>query len=166
MMRTPGWKIGTRLFLRTRARVLATVVLATTALTAPLSAAVPAPDAAVGGAALDCAFTQMRLALKDSMVLNACFRRALSSGTGPDRACLDDANGKFQASFAKLEAKGGCAVAGNGGTIQVLVDKFALQLADAVNPATCLPSGSPCGNVLTPCCGQCVGIFGQQPVCS
>ena len=126
--------------------------------------------AGASAAALDpavaCGFAKMHAALKASSALNACFRRAIQTGSDPDPACVDAAHATLGTTFAKIDAKGGCSATGDAPSIALLVDRFSEQLAQELN-ATCLPAGSPCGNITLCCAGLActVTTLGQTPVC-
>ena len=139
--------------------------------TSPLTNA--SVDALVSGAsaasldpAVACGFAKMHAALKASSALNTCFRHAIQIGSDPDPACVDAAHATLRATFAKIDAKGGCSDTGNEPSVEPLVDRFSEELALELN-GTCLPAGSACGNI-TPCCAglACtVTDLGQTPVC-
>jgi hypothetical protein len=130
----------------------------TVALAAAASAAPPDP-------AVSCGFAKMHAALKASSALNTCFRHAIQTGSDPDSACVDAAHATLRATFAKIDAKGGCSATGEAPSVELLVDRFSEQPAQELN-GTCLPVGSPCGDI-TPCCTGlvCSAIIGQTPVC-
>jgi len=135
----------------------------TVALTMVLAAGASAAslDPAVG-----CGFVKMHAALKASSALNACFRRAIQTGSDPDQACVDAVHATLSTTFAKIDAKGGCSATDNAPSIELLVDRFSEQLAQELN-GTCLPAGSPCGNITLCCAGLActVTTLGQTPVC-
>ena len=137
----------------------ASTVALTMVLAAGASAAPPDP-------AVTCGFTKMHAALKASAALNACFRRAIQTGSDPDQACVDAVHATLSTTFAKIDAKGGCTATDNAPSIELLVDRFSEQLAQELN-GTCLPAGSPCGNITLCCAGLActVTTLGQTPVC-
>jgi hypothetical protein len=135
----------------------------TVALTIVLAAGASAsPDPAV-----TCGFAKMHAALKASSALNACFRRAIQTASDPDQACVDAVHATLSTTFAKIDAKGGCSATDNAPSIEPLVDRFSEELAQELN-GTCLPAGSPCGNITLCCAGLActVTTLGQIPVCS
>src|SRR5215510_3060180 len=93
--------------------------------------------------AVACGFAKMHAALKASSALNACFRRAIQTGSDPDPACVDAAHATLRTTFARIDAKGGCSATGDAPTVELLVDRFSEQIAQEFN-RTCLPAGSPC----------------------
>ena len=122
------------------------------------------PAAAAETPALRCGFAKMRAALKESSALNACFRRAIAAGTDADPACVDAAQAKLQATFDRLDASGGCSATGDAAGVDRLVDRFSVQLAQALN-SQCVASGDPCAD-LTPCCsGVCNADIDHVPTC-
>src|SRR5262245_5130167 len=88
--------------------------------------------------AVACGFAKMHAALKASSALNACFRHAIQTGSDPDPACVDAAHATLGATFAKIDAKGGCSATGDAPTVELLVDRFSQQLAQELND---LPAG-------------------------
>ena len=135
----------------------------TVALTMVLAASA---SAAPSDPAVACGFAKMHAALKASSALNACFRRAIQTGSDPDPACVDAAHAALSTTFAKIDAKGGCSATDNAPSVELLVDRFSVELAQELN-GTCLQAGSPCGNI-TPCCTGLVCTvtsLGQTPVC-
>lgn len=132
---------------------------AATASGASVTAAVPS---------LNCSFAKMRAALRESAALNGCFRHAIAAGTAADPACVDAAEAKLQATFDKIDARGGCSVTGDAPTVGFLIDQCSVHLAQLLS-GQCLPAGSQCGNgVFSPCCAglRCIAIFGApQATC-
>ena len=116
--------------------------------------------------AVACGFAKMHAALKASSALNACFRHAIQTGSDPDPACVDAAHATLGTTFAKIDAKGGCSATGDAPSVELLVDRFSEELAQELN-GTCLPAGSPCGNITLCCAGLActVTTLGQTPVC-
>jgi hypothetical protein len=117
-------------------------------------------------AAVRCAFAKMRAALKKATALNVCLREALASNTAPDPACLDAVDARFHATFEKLDARGGCVLTGDANRIGRLVNQFSIDLVRGLD-GTCLPAGSSCGGVLTPCCAglSCEAEIGEDATC-
>ena len=116
--------------------------------------------------AVACGFAKMHAALKASSALNTCFRRAIQTGSDPDPACVDAAHATLRTTFAKIDTKGGCSATGDEPSVEPLVDRFSEELAQELN-GTCLPAGSPCGNITLCCAGLVctVTTIGQPPVC-
>lgn len=127
---------------------------------------VAGPAAAAQPPARRCGFAKMRAALVESSALNACFRRAILAGTDPAPACVAAAQAKLQATFDRLDAGGGCSATGDAPSIDRLVDRFSIELAQALNGGQCVASGDPCAD-LTPCCsGVCMVVdINQVPTC-
>ena len=116
--------------------------------------------------AVACGFAKMHAALKASSSLNACFQHAITTGSDPDPTCVDAAHARLRTTFAKIDAKGECSATGDAPSVELLVDRFSEELAQELN-GTCLPAGSPCGNI-TPCCAGLVctvTTLEQPPVC-
>ena len=116
--------------------------------------------------AVACGFAKMHAALTASSSLNASFQHAITTGSDPDPTCDDAAHARLRTTFAKIDTKGGCSATGDEPSVEPLVDRFSEELAQELN-GTCLPAGSPCGNI-TPCCAGLVctvTTIGQPPVC-
>ena len=116
--------------------------------------------------AVACGFAKMHAALKASSSLNACFQHAITTGSDPDPTCVDAAHARLRTTFAKIDAKGGCSATGDAPSVELLVDRFSEELAQELN-GTCLPAGSPCGNITLCCAGLACTVtdLGQTPVC-
>jgi hypothetical protein len=82
-----------------------------------------------------CAADKLRAAAKKAQGLLTCHASAVSKGQVADPACLQRAMAKFEAKFAKIEARGGCVTVGDVGTIEGHVDAFVDVLVAAL-PAT------------------------------
>src|SRR5262249_40923876 len=79
---------------------------------------------------------------------------------------VDAAHATLGTTLAKIDAKGGCSAPGDAPSVALLVDRFSEELAQELN-GTCLPAGSPCGNITLCCAGLActVTTLGQTPVC-
>jgi hypothetical protein len=93
------------------------------------------PLAAAPTAAQKCAADKLRAAAKKAQGLLSCHASAISRGQVVDPACVLRAVGKFEAKFARIEARGGCVTVGDVGTIESHVDDFVAALVAAL-PAT------------------------------
>jgi hypothetical protein len=82
-----------------------------------------------------CAADKLRAAAKKAESLLTCHATAVSRGQSADAACLQRAVAKFEAKFAKIEARGGCVTVGDVATIEGHVDDF-VDLLVAALPAT------------------------------
>ena len=140
----------------TRARrrsitILSAAVVGATLLMQPARAVADAVTDATGVTpaltlsrpALNCVNDKLRAALKMSADLTACERHALATNTDPEFSCLNNAARQLAATFAKIEAKGGCGVTGEATDIERLIRELTAQVAQAVVTNTCQPSGAP-----------------------
>jgi cysteine-rich repeat protein len=64
-------------------------------------------------ASLACASAKLKTAGKDYAAKLKCYSKVAAKGLAVDPNCLTSADGKTTAAFAKIEAKGGCAVDAN-----------------------------------------------------
>ena len=69
-----------------------------------------------------CSVAKSRAAAKKIEAKLKCQQRAVQEGTAVDPACLTTAETKFNEAIAKAEAPGGCAMSGDGATIEAAVD--------------------------------------------
>lgn len=71
---------------------------------------------------LKCAAGKLKDSGKDAAAKLGCYQKAWTKGDPVDPACLDGAQIKFEAAWAKSEAKGGCATEGAGNDPLVVAD--------------------------------------------
>jgi len=71
---------------------------------------------------LKCAAGKLKDTGKDAAAKLGCLQKAWTKGDPADPACLDGAQIKFEAAWAKSEAKGGCATEGAGADATVIAD--------------------------------------------
>lgn len=116
--------------------------------------------------ALNCAFAKQKAAVKKTAALLSCDRKALAAQTPIDPACVAAADARFASSFQKIEARGGCAPAGDVAVIEFFVDRCAEELEFELQ-GVCTEVGAPCGQEAPPCCTGvvCSGRIGQTPTC-
>lgn len=156
--------------------ILSALALGTTLLAQPALAASPdaandattvTPALTLSRPALSCVNDKLRAALKEFADVGACLRHALATNTDPDLSCINIAVRQLGATFAKLEAKGGCDVTGEATDVERLVRDLTLQVAQTVVTNACQPSGAPCPGIFVPCCaGQgCIADLGADAVC-
>ena len=91
-----------------------------------------------------CAAAKNKAAAKKIVSKLKCYRKADVTGTAVDPSCLLAAETKFDEAVMKAEAKGGCAVTGDGSTIEDAADT-------CVNNVTALTSPPPPPPAIT-CC--------------
>ncbi len=115
-----------------------------------IALAVVLPAAAVYGAtspAAKCAIAKSKASAKKLSAKAKCYQKGLAKGMGPDATCLMAAEAKFNAAITKSEAGGACPIAGDGATLEGLVNR---QVADvdsftpAVLPVCCLDGVGAC----------------------
>jgi len=87
-----------------------------------LLATIPTGARASQTPARKCAVAKSKAATKKIEAKLKCQQRAAQEGTAVDAACLTTAETKFDGAIAKAEAPGGCAVSGDGATIEAAVD--------------------------------------------
>lgn len=142
-------------------RILSTAALGALLLVLPAAAA--APDRA----AVNCISDKMRAVLKQSADVTTCLRRALAAGTEPDFTCINTAARQLRATFAKLEDRGGCGVAGEATSVERHVDECTIELFQTVSSNVCQPAGGSCESVFVPCCSglACIAPIGGEATC-
>ncbi|MCG8673192.1 MAG: hypothetical protein MI867_27640, partial [Pseudomonadales bacterium] len=101
------------------------------------------PEAALAGPEENCAASKLKAAGREAQGLLGCHSKGAKRDTAPDPACLDKAADKFDRSVDKAEAKGGCAMPGNGSDIEAEVQAFA-DAADTALPHTGEKSSRKC----------------------
>ena len=74
-----------------------------------------------------------------------------------DPECLAKVEEKFQAAIAKAEAKGGCAVTGDAGSLETLVNGCVQDVLLATPTEPCLPGGAVC--LIGGCCPGLSCVF-------
>jgi hypothetical protein len=62
-----------------------------------------------------------------------CHSKALARSTAVDADCLSTAEQKFSTAFSRAEAKGGCVVSGDSGTVETSVDDCLATLLGAIS---------------------------------
>src|SRR5262245_29452975 len=95
-----------------------------------------------------CAVAKSKAAAKKIEAKLRCQQRAAQEGTAVDAACLTSAETKFDGAIAKAEAPGGCAVTGDGATIESAVDSCVDSIVTltfgTATTTTTLPSNPEC----------------------
>lgn len=82
-----------------------------------------------------CAATKLRAAARKVAGKLACYRRAVGRGVAVDPSCLAAAEQKFDATFAAVEQRGGCATTGDAANVEATIDQLVTSLATEL-PAT------------------------------
>src|SRR5262245_64998874 len=99
-----------------------------------------------------CAVAKSKAAAKKIEAKLKCQQRAAQEGTAVDAACLTTAETKFNGAIAKAEAPRGCAVSGDGTTIEAAVDSCVDSIvgltSGTVTTTTTLPSNPGCCSFL------------------
>src|SRR5262245_9880918 len=85
-----------------------------------------------------CSVAKSRAAGKKIEAKLKCQQRAVQTGTAIDPACLMTAETKFNDAIARAEASGGCAVSGDGATIEAAVDSCVESIV-TLTPGTANP---------------------------
>lgn len=116
-----------------------------------------------------CAAAKMKAMSKKTSGLFACYAKAAASGAAVDAGCVAKVSGKFAVTFAKIDAKGGCAVTGDAAAVEAQIDDAVSALVSAAptEPTTTSSSTStststttstslpPCTTEGAPGCGPC-----------
>jgi hypothetical protein len=122
-------------------RATTTTLIAAAWITACL---LPNPATAKPSPAQKCASAKQQAVGKSTGCQLKCTAKAALKGLPANDpallACLSSCRAKFVATFAKLEAKGGCDPAGNAVPVQAKVDACAIDLADDLQPGGRSPS--------------------------
>jgi len=94
-----------------------------------------------------CAAAKQKAAAKKLSGKVKCHGNAIKKEITVDPACLTKAETKFETSFAKAEAKGGCVTTGDVDAIEALIDDTLAQLLDSLPPSTTTTTTTlpPCG---------------------
>jgi hypothetical protein len=108
-------------------KVVALALVAFVAAAASVAQAGPTP-------AQKCTAAKIKAASKKAAATLKCQQKAILKGIAVDQPCLDKAQNKFDEAFAKAEAKGGCATAGDAAAIGPVVDTFVDDLVAALEP--------------------------------
>ena len=108
-----------------------------------LLATMPAGAQAGQTPAQKCAVAKSKAAAKKIEAKLKCQQRAVQDGTAVDPACLTTAETKFNQAIARAEAPGGCAVSGDGATIEAAVDSCVDSVA-ALTTGTAPPTTGCC----------------------
>lgn len=91
-------------------------------LVGTLIAAIPVGARASETPAQRCSVAKSKAAAKKIVAKLTCQQKAMRVGAAIDPTCLSAAETKFDAAIVKAEARGGCAVSGDGATIESAVD--------------------------------------------
>ena len=91
-------------------------------LVGTLIAATPGGARASETPAQRCSVAKSKAAAKKIVAKLTCQQKATRVGAAIDPTCLRTAERKFDAAIVKAEARGGCAVSGDGATIESAVD--------------------------------------------
>src|SRR5262249_41662346 len=83
-----------------------------------------------------CAASKLDATGKKANAELKCHAKAAGGGLAVDTACLDKAEAKFTTSFAKAEAKGGCATVDDDGAVELMVDEFVDGVVVLLVPTT------------------------------
>jgi hypothetical protein len=114
-----------------------------------------------------CSVAKSRAAEKKIAAKLKCQQRAVQAGTGVDSGCLTTAEAKFDQAIAKAEAAGGCAVNGDGATIEAAVDSCVesiVTLTPGTSQQGCCSFRAPISGTVFPGCtmdlAQCSNLNG------
>lgn len=107
----------------------ATAVLAVAILAFFAGPARPAPSPAQR-----CASAKLKAAAKYAASRLRCHERAVLRGVGTEPLCLQKAEDKFAAAFAKADLKGGCFTTGDAAAVRALADSFVEAAVGALEP--------------------------------
>jgi hypothetical protein len=110
-------------------------------LVGALLAAMPSGARAGQTPAQKCSVAKSKAAAKKIEAKLKCQQRAVQEGTAVDPACVATAETKFNEAIAKAEAPGGCAMSGDGATIEAAVDSCVDSIATLT---TGMPSNPGC----------------------
>ncbi len=94
-----------------------------------------APASATPDARL-CAIRKLKAASRKSAAELVCFEQAIASGAPLDPSCLAKADARFTAAFARAEARGGCVITGDAGSVETTVDACVENLVSVVPAST------------------------------
>jgi hypothetical protein len=118
-----------------------------------------------------CAAAKLRAAAQKASGKLRCHARAVLRGSAPDAACLAKIEAKFQATWARIEDRGGCATTNDAADVEQRVDAFVDGLVVALPPSTSTTSTTvtpttSCPPLTALYCGisACPG-FGPPPLC-
>ena len=135
-------------------------------LVGTLLATMPSGAHASQTPAQKCAVAKSKAAAKKIEAKLKCQQRAVQEGTAVDSACLTTAETKFNQAIARAEAPGGCAVSGDGATIEAAVDSCVDSVA-ALTTGTAPPTTGCCSfppqssNVPFPGCTMDLALCAQ-----
>ena|SRR5689334_11786227 len=112
--------------------------------------------------AQQCSAAKIKAMSKKAASLFACYGKAAIAGGTVDAGCVAKASGKFGVAFAKIDAKGGCAVTGDADAVEAEIDADVAALASAAptEPTTTSTStsttttSSSTSTSLPPCTGE------------
>lgn len=99
-----------------------------------------------------CAVAKLKAAASANLTKLKCHQRAAAEPRPVDPACLQKADDKLAAAFAKAEQKGGCATVGDAARIEFQIDYCVNPLV----PEIAIPFGR-CFDELRPCGPRCDG---------
>ncbi len=103
------------------------------------------PAAAKSDPAAKCSATKVQAAGKKAGAKLKCWAKAVKKAIAVDPLCLGTAEEKFDAAYAKIEAKGGCLTNGDAPAIEALVDSFVAGAVGAL-PDGATPEGAKCAS--------------------
>ena len=127
-------------------------------LAVPLFVAFLAP-ACLGAGTVEqvCDAAKIRAAANKGKAKLTCHAKAMAKGVPTDGACLDKAEEKFLAAFAKADKKGPCE-GRPAAQIEQVVDQF---MSNVLLSIFCRNSGSACAANGNCCSAQCIGSVCQ-----
>ena len=130
------------------------------ALAAPLFVVLLAPASLGAGTPEQiCDAAKAKAAANKAKAKIGCNAKAMAKGVMTDIACLDKAEEKFLAAYAKADAKGPCE-GRSAAQMEAIVDQCMSNVLIAVQ---CRNPGSPCNAPANCCFQQCVGNVCQPP---
>jgi hypothetical protein len=91
---------------------------------------------AAGTPAQVCAGAKLKATAKVAGARVVCHAKAAQKGIAADGACLTNTHTKLVDAFSKAEAKGGCAIQGDAGTMDALLDSSMGAFVAALRPVS------------------------------
>ncbi len=108
-----------------------------------------------------CSAAKIKAMSKKATSLFACYAKASLGGGTVDAGCVAKASGKFGITFAKIDAKGGCAITGDATAVEAEIDADVAALANAApteptttSSSTSTSTSSTTSTSLPPCTGE------------
>lgn len=123
----------------------------------------PAPRPAIAATpAAACAAGKLRAAAQKLVDKSRCHATALRRGGVVDGGCLLRAEARFEAKFAKLESRGGCATVGDAASVEATVDDGLATLVELLPPTTTTTTSTSTTSLPPAVCGNGVREVGEH----